>query len=73
MKQNIDIDDTIKKVLQESMVDEVVMEVPLFIRILEYAKEDAKDDVDLHELAEKAITLTKKNGCLKMKHYNELV
>lgn len=36
-------------------VDTITMDVPLFIRLLEYAREDAKTDMDLHNLAEKVI------------------
>jgi len=67
------LDEAVKQVIQESAVDEITVDVPLFIRLLEYAREDAKTDMDLHEVAEKATTLTKKFGCLSMKNYNSLV
>jgi len=53
-------------------IDTVTMDVPLFIRTLEYAKEDAKTDMDLHDLAEKAISGSK-NGVLTMDDYDMLV
>jgi len=34
-------------------VDTITMDVPLFIRMLEYAREDAKTDIDLHDVTEK--------------------
>ncbi len=34
--------------------DKLTLDVPLFIRLLEYAKEDAKTDMDLHTATEKA-------------------
>ncbi len=37
--------------LQEDKADAIKMDVPLFIRMLEYAREDAKTDRDLHDLA----------------------
>jgi hypothetical protein len=49
------------------------MDVPLFIRILEYAREDAQEDMDLHDLAEKAIVATKQQGILAMDDYDMLV
>ena len=48
------------------------MDVPLFIRVLEYSREDAQADMDLHELAEKAIAATKQQGILSMDDYNML-
>jgi hypothetical protein len=49
------------------------MDVPLFIRILEYSREDAQEDMDLHDVAEKAILLNKEKGILSMEDYNEIV
>lgn len=54
-------------------VDTIVMEVPLFIRMLEYAKEEAKTDMDLHKVAENALKLTKKTDKLSMINYQELI
>ena len=39
--------------------DIIKVSVPLFIRLLEYAKEDAKTDLDLHKVAEKCIVANK--------------
>lgn len=36
-------------------MDTISMDVPLFIRCLEYAREDAKSDLDLHNLATNAL------------------
>ena len=57
----------------EDPIDTVTMDVPLFIRVLEYAKEDAETDMDLHDLAEKAIATTKQQGMLSMDDYDMLV
>jgi hypothetical protein len=54
-------------------IDKITMDVPLFIRMLEYAKEDAKTDMDLHSATEKVIKLCKKGGTLSMKNYNSIV
>jgi len=48
------------------------MNIPLFIRLLEYAKEDAKTDMDLHSLAEK-IRYVHPNHLLTMEDYAFLV
>ena len=54
-------------------IDTITMDVPLFIRVLEYAREDAQADMDLHDLAEKAIAATKQQGLLQMDDYDMLV
>ena len=58
---------------EEDAIDTITMDVPLFIRILEYAREDAQADMDLHDLAEKAIAATKQQGLLQMDDYDMLV
>ena len=55
------------------VVDTVTLDVPLMIRLLEYAREDAKDDMDLHDVAEKLISLSKNNDPLTMDHYDAIV
>jgi len=57
----------------EDPIDTITMDVPLFIRVLEYAREDAQADMDLHDLAEKAISLGKERGILQMDDYDEIV
>jgi hypothetical protein len=54
-------------------VDTVTMDVPLFIRMLEFAREDAKADVDLHDVAEKAIEINKSKETLSMQDYEDIV
>jgi hypothetical protein len=46
------------------------MTVPLFIRLLEYAREDAKSDIDLHNVAERAM---KSAEIMDMDEYGYLV
>jgi hypothetical protein len=38
--------------------DIITVDVPLFIRLLEYAREDAQTDMDLHDLTENIISLS---------------
>ena len=57
---------------QNDPIDSIKMDVPLFLRSLEYAKEDAKDDMDLHDFTEKAIKGTKQKGTLSMADYDDL-
>jgi hypothetical protein len=58
---------------ESDAVDTVTMDVPLLIRLLEYAKEDAQTDMDLHNVAERLIELNKSNDVLSMTHYDTIV
>jgi hypothetical protein len=53
--------------------DKVTLDIPLFIRLLEYAREDAKTDMDLHNVAEKAIVASETGKTLTMADYDGLV
>ena len=53
--------------------DKVTLDIPLFIRLLEYAREDAKTDMDLHNVAEKAIAASETGKTLSMADYDSLV
>jgi hypothetical protein len=58
---------------KEDVVDTITMDVPLFIRMLEYSREDAAEDMDLHDVTEKAIALGKERGILQMDDYDEII
>lgn len=68
-----------KKIMAESYgeqsdpIDLVTLDVPLLIRLLEYAREDAKTDMDLHDVADNLIKLSKQHESLTMDHYNLIV
>lgn len=47
--------------------------VPLLLRLLEFAREDSKSDLDLHFLAENVIKLSSPTHALTMKDYEEIV
>ena len=49
------------------------LSIPLLIRMLEYAKEDAKTDMDLHFAAENMIQLAKTKESLNMDDYESIV
>jgi hypothetical protein len=57
----------------EDKVDTITMDVPLFLRMLEYSREDASQDIDLHDVTEKAISLGKERGILQMDDYDEII
>ena len=54
-------------------IDSIKMDVPLFIRMLEYAREDAKTDIDLHDVTEKIIGMAKEGRTLTIKDYNKIM
>lgn len=54
------------------MTDIVKMDVPLFIRLLELAREDVKQDADLHDVAEAVIKLSQ-DGIVTMADYDHIV
>ena len=53
--------------------DIITVDVPLFIRLLEYAREDAQTDMDLHDVAENIISLSAAGKPLTMNDYNVIV
>ena len=58
---------------EENAVDKVTMDIPLLIRIMEYSKEDAKTDMDLHKVAENLVEYSKSGKTLTMACYNHVV
>ena len=67
------IDSMMNENEEEDVVDTVTLDIPLFIRMLEYAKEDAQTDMDLHDVAEKAIAINKSKEMLSMEDYNTII
>ena len=69
------IREMVKKTLMgpENPTDVASLDIPLLIRIMEYAKEDAQSDMDLHKVAENIIELYKENKTLTMSDYNSIV
>lgn len=53
--------------------DTITLDVPLFIRLLEYAREDAQSDMDLHSVTENAISLALSGKTLTMGDYSSIV
>jgi hypothetical protein len=53
--------------------DTVTVDIPLLIRLLEYAREDAKTDMDLHSVTEKLIAFSKEHATLTMAQYDAIV
>ena len=53
----------------------IAMTFPLFTRVLEYVREDVKNDSDLHFILEEIITLGQKDKdkCLDMNSYQTII
>jgi len=58
---------------QFNPTDTITVDVPLFIRLLEYAREDAKTDMDLHKVTENILALSEEGNTLTMDQYDEIV
>ena len=61
------------KPVEDSTLNSIKLSIPLLIRMMEYAREDAKDDLDLHFAAENMIELAKDNKTLSMKDYAQII
>lgn len=53
--------------------DIVTFDVPLFIRLLEFAREDATDDATLHKVTENIINMSQDGQVLTMDQYDQIV
>jgi hypothetical protein len=58
---------------QFNPTDKITVDVPLFIRLLEYAREDAKTDMDLHKVTENILALSEEDSTLTMDQYDKIV
>ena len=67
------IREEIENLTNTNVADTITLDVPLFIRLLEYAREDAQTDMDLHNVADKAIKLSLDGSVLTMKNYDQLI
>lgn len=52
---------------------DIAVDVELFIRMLEWAREESKTDMELHKFAENAERLTAEKGELSMADYQSLL
>ena len=58
---------------EENPQDTITVDVPLLIRLLEYAREDAKTDMDLHKVSERLIKMSQSGKVLTMDDYNLII
>lgn len=57
----------------EDKVDIVKMDVPLLVRLLEYASEELQSDVELHKVVENIVARSKASDVLTMADYGALI
>ena len=62
-----------KKIDYENEADTIKLNIPLMIRLLEYAREDIKKDIDIHILVENLVDLSDEGDVLVMKDYPKIV
>jgi len=61
------------KKLKNNPQDVIKLNTPLLLRLFEYAKEDAKTDIDLHVLIENLIKNSTDGKTLDMSYYDSLI
>lgn len=54
------------------MIDVIKIDVPTFLRLLELAREDVKEDPDLHDITQKVVAISQER-VVTMDDYNEIV
>jgi hypothetical protein len=54
------------------MIDVIKVDVPTFLRLLELAREDVKDDPDLHDITQKIVAISQER-VVTMADYEEIV
>jgi len=64
---------SIRRLFLESRQAPISMDIELFIRLIEWAHEDAQSDEELHKMTENVEMLVKNHGALTMDHYDSIV
>lgn len=54
------------------MIDVIKIDVPTFLRLLELAREDVKEDPDLHDVTQKVVAISQER-VVTMDDYDEIV
>lgn len=57
----------------ENPEDVIRVDVPLFMRLMEYAREDAKTDMDLHFVTDNLVKLSSQGRTLSMADYDQII
>lgn len=53
--------------------DKISLDVPLLIRLMEWAREDAEDDMQLHSVTEKLVAMSRTEQTLSMRNYDDII
>jgi len=61
---------SVEEETENNPIDTVEMDVPLLIRALEYARENVKNDIELHKVVERMIAAAQNGETLNMDDYN---
>ena len=54
------------------MIDVIKIDVPTFLRLLELAREDVKEDPDLHDIAQRVVAISQER-VVTMADYDKIV
>ena len=73
LKESASVYDIFTEEPEDNPPDVVKLDIPLLIRLLEYAREDAETDMDLHNVADMLIKLSGDGDTLSMNHYDQIV
>jgi len=73
MMQNLGAQNGIRTPHPKALKPVLRVDVPLMIRLLEYAKEDAVSDIELHEMVERMMELCEYGEVLEMDDYDAIV
>lgn len=57
----------------KDQIDDIRINIPLLIRILEWAREESKSDIQVHKVVERIIKLSKIKSPLTMNNYLEII
>jgi hypothetical protein len=71
-KENMGLNE-VNESVKNNPIDVVTFDIPLLIRMLEYAREDAKTDMDLHNIVSKLIDMSSDGKTLSMEDYEKIV
>lgn len=61
------------KLFEDTGVQAISLDVPAFIRALEYAREEIKSDDDLHIFVEKLLTAQSDSGTIDMSSLKQII
>lgn len=58
---------------EKESVDSVTMDIPLLVRLMEFAREDANSNTILHKMVERLIEMSEEGQSLSMSDYEDIV